>query len=230
MTAPLRRAVLFLLLACAPALASAAQDQPAAKAQTPPSRQAAKARPKAARQPKTQPVLLVLPEDALFQALSSLLPLPLEHSAGQQLQGSLTVDSISSLTADKGRIVVSGLLSGRNMSMNADVGGQSIQIRLGSLSLPTVCELTVRFDPARQLLLLTPRFQRSAQGKGDADEPLLALLNSLSKEYAVPLRNFMPVSGEIGSAKVQLRMEPLDIRAEDGAVTLRLRPVARKLP
>ena len=213
----------LLCLVSFPALAAAA-PVPAARAakHPPPTRSASKL--------KAQPVTVVLPESALFQTLSSLLPLPLEHRAGQQLQGSVTVDSISSLTVDKGRIIVSGLLSGRNLSMNADVGGQSIQIRLGSLSLPTVCELTVRFDSAKQLLLLTPRFQRSAQGNGDADEPLLAMLNSLSKQYEVPLRNIMPINGEIGSAKVHLRMEPLDIRAEDGAVTLRLRPVAGKRP
>jgi hypothetical protein len=230
MTAPLRRAVLFLLLACAPALASAAPDQPAAKAQTP-SKQAAKARPapKTARQPKTQPVLVVLPEEALFQTLSGLLPLPIEHEASEQFKGEITVDEISSLSVNKGRIIVSGQLSGRNMSMNANVGGQSIQVRLGSLVLPVVCEATLRFDQARQLLFVTPRFQRAAgQGGGDTDEALLALLNSLSKEYAVPLRNLAPLSAQIGSSTVQLRMQPLDIRAEDGAITLRLRPTAGK--
>lgn len=223
MTRLLRSAALLCLVSC-PALAAAPKNPPPA---------AQAARPAAAaKKPKNQvqPVTVVLPESAILQTLSSLLPLPLEHSAGQQLKGSITVDSIDRLRVDGGRIIVSGLLSGRNLSMNADVGGQSIQIRLGSLSLPTVCELTVRFDPARQLLLLTPRFQRSAQGGGDADEPLLALLNSLSKQHEVPLRNFMPVSGEIGSVKAHLRMEPLDIRAEDGAVTLRLRPVAGKKP
>ncbi|WP_417916527.1 hypothetical protein [Candidatus Electronema sp. JC] len=222
MTRLLRSAVLLCLVSF-PALAAAAPGPAARAAKHPP-------QAKSANKLKALPVTVALPESALFQTLSSLLPLPLEHRAGQQLQGSVTVDSISSLTVDKGRIIVSGLLSGRNMSMNADVGGQSIQIRLGSLSLPTVCELTVRFDSAKQQLLLTPRFQRSAQGNGDADEPLLALLNSLSKQYEVPLRNFMPINSEIGSAKVHLRMEPLDIRAEDGAVTLRLRPVAGKRP
>ncbi|MGX9728083.1 MAG: hypothetical protein ACTFAK_12430 [Candidatus Electronema sp. VV] len=227
MTAPLRRAALFLLLVCAPALASEAPEQPAAQAKTP-SKQAIKIRPKAARQTKTQPVLVVLPEDALFQTLSGLLPLPIEHDASEQFKGEITVDSISSLTVDNGRIIVSGQLSGRNMSMNANVGGQSIQVRLGSLVLPVICETALRFDEARQLLFVTPRFQRAGQGGGDADEALLALLNSLSKEYAVPLRNLTPLSGQIGSRTVQLRLQPLEIQAEDGAITLRLRPAAGK--
>uniref|UniRef100_UPI004056857D hypothetical protein n=1 Tax=Candidatus Electronema sp. TaxID=2698783 RepID=UPI004056857D len=212
-----------------PALAAAAPEPAARAPKNPPP--AAQAKP-AAKKPKAQaqPVTIVLPESALFHTLSGLLPLPIEHDASKQFKGEITFDSISSLSVDNGQIIISGQLSGRNMSMNADVGGQSIQIRLGSLVLPVVCETALRFDPAKQLLLLTPRFQRSARGNGDADEPLLALLNSLSKQYEVPLRNIMPINGEIGSAKVHLRMEPLDIRAEDGAVTLRLRPVAGKRP
>jgi len=225
MTAPLRRAAMLLLLACAPAITLAAPER---AAKTPP-KQSAQARPRAARQSKTQPVLVVLPEDALLQAVSAMLPLPLEHQGGQQFQGSLSVDSIDSLRVVKGRIIISGQLSGRNMSMNASVGSQSIHVRLGSLALPVICETALRFDQARQTLFVTPVFQRARQGgAGDADEALLALLNSLSKEYAVPLHNLTPLSGQIGSSTVQLRLQPLDIQAEDGAVTLRLRPAAGK--
>lgn len=227
MTRFLRSAALLCLVSF-PAFADAAAPEPTAKTPKVPPPAAAKARP--AKKLKAQPVTIVLPESALFQTLSGLLPLPIEHDASKQFKGEITFDSISSLSVDNGQIIISGQLSGRNMSMNADVGGQSIQIRLGSLALPVVCETSLRFDPAKQLLLLTPRFQRSARGNGEADEPLLALLNSLSKQYEVPLRNIMPINGEIGSAKVHLRMEPLDIRAEDGAVTLRLRPVAGKRP
>ena len=222
------RSAVLLCLVSFPAFAAAPVPEPAAKTPKVPPPAAAKARP--AKKLKAQPVTIVLPESALFQTLSGLLPLPIEHDASEQFKGEITVDSISSLTVDNGRIIVSGQLSGRNMSMNANVGGQSIQVRLGSLVLPVICETTLRFDQAKQLLLLTPRFQRAAHGNGDADEPLLALLNSLSKQYEVPLRNVMPINGEIGSAKVHLRLEPLDIQAEDGAVTLRLRPVAGKRP
>ena len=225
MTVLFRCAIVLLLLACAPALAAAAPDQPTVQALSP-SRHTTKVRPNAARPPKAQPVLIVLPEDALFQALSGILPLPIEHDVSEQFKGEITVDSISSLTIDKGRIIVSGQLSGRNMSMNASVGNQSIQVRLGSLVLPVICETALRFDQARQLLVVTPRFQRAGHSGGDADEALLALLNSLSKEYLVPLRNLTPFSGQIGSSTVQLRLQPLEIEAEDGTVTLRLRPVA----
>ena len=42
----------------------------------------------------------------------------------------------------------------------------------------------------------------------------------------MPLRNLLPLPGAIGSKQMRLRMEPLDIRAENGVVTLWLQPVA----
>lgn len=228
MTALLRCAALFVLV-CAPALASAAPEQSAAQA-LPKKQAATMARPQAARKSQAPPVTVVLPEAALYQALSGILPLPIEHDGGKQFQGIVTLDSIDSLSIGSGRIRISGQLSGRNMTMNANVGNQDIQVKLGSLVLPVICDVDLRFNSAQQLLLLTPRFQRANLGSNDSDEALLALLNSLSKEYEVPLHNVMPLSGQIGSSKVQLRMLPLDIRAEDGAVTLRMRPVTKKHP
>jgi hypothetical protein len=218
-----RTAAICCLACCLPTVAQAAPP-PAKTAQKPPMTAAQ------VNRPKLPPVTVVLPAPALQQVVSSILPLPIEHNANEQFKGEVTVDSVSSLNVDNGRIIVSGQLSGRNMSMNANVGGQNIQVKLGQLALPVICDVALRFDPARQMLLLTPKFQRAAQGGGDSDEALLALLNSLSKQYEVPLRNVLPLTGEIGSTTVRVRMEPLDIRAEDGAVTLRLRPVAGKRP
>jgi hypothetical protein len=209
-----------LLLVTLPALGQAAPEkivQPVVNT----------ARPRAVKRPKVQPVTVILPAAALHQTLSSLLPLPLEDidAAGRRFQGSIVLDSISSLTINQGRIILAGQLSGRDLSMNASVGSQNIHIRLGSLTLPVLCEVTLRFDRHRQLLLLTPVFRRSSSGSNEAEEGLMALLNNLSKEYQVPLRNLLPLSGAIGSKQVRLRMEPLDIRADDGVVTLWLRPV-----
>ncbi|WP_417909288.1 hypothetical protein [Candidatus Electronema sp. PJ] len=224
----LRSVALACLICCLPAFTQASPQPPAKTAKkivvAPP------AQSKSSDRPKIPPVMVILPAPALQQTLSSILPLPIEHNASEQFRGEITLDSISSLTVDGGRIRIIGQLSGRNMTMNASVGNQNIQVKLGSLVLPVVCDVDLRFDPARQMLLLTPHFQRSTRSGSDSDEALLALLNSLSKQYEVPLHNFMPLTGEIGSNTVRLRMEPLDIRAADGAVTLRLKPVAGKQP
>ena len=179
---------------------------------------------------RLDPVLLILPASALQQTLSSLLPLPLEQlgADGQGFQGRISIESLKSLVVDRGQIIVTGQLSGHDLSVNASVGSQNINVQLGSLTLPVVCKVTLSFDPARRLLLLTPVFQALSSGN-QAEEGLLTLLNGLSREYQLPLHDFLPLTGQLGSALVRLHTEPLNIRAEKGAITLWLRPSAEKL-
>jgi hypothetical protein len=175
-----------------------------------------------------QPITLTVPAPALHQMLAGLLPLPLEQpSKSTQFQGTITIDSISSLSMDTGQVQISGQISGRNMAISTNVGGQNIHVRLGNMSLPIVCDVGLRFDRRQQQVLLTPRFQRSTQSLGEADEALVSLLNTLSQEYAVPLHDLLPFSGELGGKPVQIRMEVLDLRAENNLLTLRLRPRTR---
>lgn len=179
------------------------------------------------RQP-AQPITLSIPALALHQMLAEILPLPIEQpKRSPSFQGTITIDSISSLSIDKGQVQISGQISGRNMAINTNVGGQNIQVRLGSMSLPVICEVSLRLDRRRQEILLTPRFQRSTQSIGEADEALVSLLNGLSQEYSIPLHDLIPFSGEIGGKPVQIRMEALDLRAEKNLLTLRLRPATR---
>lgn len=175
-----------------------------------------------------QPITLTIPAPALQQTLADLLPLPVEQPRrSPQFRGTITVDSISSLSMDKGQVLMSGQISGRNMAISTNVGGQDIHIRLGNVSLPVICEVSLRLDRRRQEILLTPRFQRSTQSIGEADEALVSLLNSLSQEHAIPLHDLLPLSGEVGGKPVQVRMEALDLRVENNLLTLRLRPVTR---
>lgn len=175
--------------------------------------------------------MLILPASALHQTLSSLLPLPIEQlgAGGQRFQGRISIESLQSLIVDRGQIILTGRLSGHDLSVNASVGSQNINVRLGSLTLPVVCKVALRFDPARRLLLLTPVFQTSSSSGNQAEAGLLTMLNSLSREYQLPLHDFLPLTGQLGSSLVRLHTEPLNIRAEKGAVTLWLRPSVQKL-
>lgn len=210
MTALIQYFLLFCLL-CAPAFVSAA---PA----------------KRARPTESEPVAIVLPASALHRTLDSILPMPLElPDENRQFQGTITVDSISSLTVDSGRVRVGGQISGRNLSMNAEVAGQRIHIRLGSLTLPVACEIFLRLDPEEKTLFLTPRFQNQAQ-PANPDDAVVPLLNSLSREYAVPLDK-LDQHWKTDSGIIALRLEPVDIRTADDALILHLQPAAaRKKP
>ena len=217
--------LLLVLLISMPVFSYAAPEQA-------PQRLERATRPRAVKRPKIQPITIVVPASALQQTLSSILPLPMEEidAAGRRFQGSITLDSVSSLTIDQGLFVLVGQLSGRNLSVNANVGSQDIHIRLGSLTLPVTCEIRFRFDRRRQVILFTPVFKRSSNSRNDAEEGVMALLNNLSKEYEVPLRQLKPFTERLGGKQVFLRMEVLDILAEKNAVTVELRPIAGTRP
>jgi len=174
------------------------------------------------------PVTIILPASALHKTLSDMLPLPLEQT-GSKFQGTITVDSISKLEISKGLISVQGQVSGKNMQLTTNIGGQDIKLKLGKLVLPVTCDISLRFAPKKKTLFLTPHFQNPTHGTSNSAKTLLPLLNSLgNKEYPVKLDKISPFNAKIGSKTVSLRMVPVDIKAGNNEMILKLQPIAGK--
>ena len=100
---------------------------------------------------QTPPISLTIPVSTLHQALSSLLPLPIEpRKRNSNFQGPFVVDSISRLAVKQNNVIaLQGQLSGRNMAVNARVGGQTIQIKLGQMVLPVSCDIALHCNGDR---------------------------------------------------------------------------------
>ncbi len=174
------------------------------------------------------PVTITLPAAALHQTILDMLPLPLEQN-GKTFQGTITVDSISKLTINNDLISVQGQVSGRDMQLTTNIGGQDIKLKLGKLSLPVTCDISLRFDPARKTLFLTPRFQEPTHGTSNSAKTLLPLLNSLgNREYPIKLDKISPFNAKIGSKTISFKMVPLDVRAGRDEMILKLEPIAGK--
>jgi hypothetical protein len=174
------------------------------------------------------PVTITLPASALHQTIVDMLPLPLEQN-GKTFQGTISVDSISKLTINNDLISVQGQVTGRDLQLTTNIGGQDIKLKLGKLSLPVTCDISMRFDPAKKTLFLTPRFQQPTHGTSNSAKTLLPLLNSLgNREYPVKLDKISPFKAKIGSKTVSLRMVPVDIRAGKDEMILKLQPIAGK--
>lgn len=185
--------------------------------------------PLPAQAAKNQPITLTLPATVLHQTLRSLLPLPIKPTGrNRNIKGSFTIDSISKLAIKNNRIALQAQISGRNITIRAAVGGQSIQIKLGQLVLPVTCNIIVRFDQKKKTLFLTPKFYDSPQGNSNAAAPLRPLLDNLSREYAVPLDNLAPFVGKLGSTPIYVHMKPVDIQAGADALILQFHPIAQK--
>jgi len=174
---------------------------------------------------KSQPVTITLPASALYQTIHKLLPLPIAQNS-RQFQGTITLDSINKLAIHKNRVSVQGVVSGKNMRVNTNIGGQAIQLKLGKLVLPVTCDIFLRFDRKTKTLFLTPKFQNPTHGHSNSAKTLLPMLNGLSnKEYPVQLGNMSPFQTKIGTKTVSVQMEPVDIKAEANKMTIKLRPV-----
>ena len=177
---------------------------------------------------KTTPVTITLPASALFQTIQQLLPLPIEQNS-RQFQGTITLDSVSKLAIHDNLVSVQGMVSGKNMRVTTNIGGQDIQLKLGKLVLPVTCDITLRYDRKTQTLFLRPRFQNPEHGQSNSAKTLLPLLNGLGKkEYPVKLGNISPFQTRIGTRTVSVQMEPVDIKAVKNAMILKLRPVVGK--
>ena len=174
------------------------------------------------------PVTITLPAAALHQAINDILPLPLEQN-GKQFQGTITVDSISKLAINDNLISLQGQVSGSDLQLTTNIGGQDIKLKLGKLVLPVTCDISLRYDAKKKTLFLTPRFQNPTHGTSNSAKTLLPLLNALgNREYPVPLDTINAFKAKIGSKNVSVRMEPVDIRAGKNEMILKFRPVTGK--
>ena len=208
MISPRHRQYIFLLILCAFHLITV----PAKAGQTP-------------------PVSLTLPLATLHQALSSLLPLPIEQQKrNRNFRGTFVIDSISRLTAKQNNVIaLQGQLSGRNMAVNAQVAGQTIQIKLGQMVLPVSCDIALRYDRQRKTLFLRPTFYNQAQQQDPAAAALAPLLDGLNKEYALPLDTLNPLIGKLGGTPIFVQLDPVDIRLNGDSLVLQFRPLTGKL-
>ena len=175
-----------------------------------------------------QPVTITLPASALYTTIKNLLPLPIEPNS-RHFQGTITLDSISKLAIKAKTISLQGMVSGHNMRVTTNIGGQDIQLKLGKLVLPVTCDIAVRYNKKQKTLYLTPHFQNPTHGQSNSAKTLLPLLNGLgNKEYPVKLDKISPFQTKVGTKKITVQMEPVDILLKKDQLIITLRPVIGK--
>ncbi len=176
----------------------------------------------------TQPVTITMPATTVRQAIVSMLPLPLEQNS-DRFQGKITIDSIRSLTIKNNIARIEGQVSGHNMVVTTNIGGQDIKLKLGRLVLPITCDVRIRFDPKTKTLFFRPTFHNPTHGSSNSAKTLLPLLNGLAnREFSAKLSNLSPFQTKIGSKTVSLKMEPVDILTGNNNIVLKLRPIVGK--
>ncbi len=168
-----------------------------------------------------EPVTLSLPADALRQALTDVLPLPLPLDSNHA-RGTLTIESIDSLRIHDSIISLQGMVTGHDLSVHTRVAGQDFRLKLGQVRLPVHCDVQLRFDAARRILYLTPRFPPAGKD-ADPTAAVARLLASLgSREYPVDLADLQPLRFRIGTQVIAVNVHPVSISARNNVLVLGL--------
>jgi hypothetical protein len=173
-------------------------------------------------------ITLTLPATMIKESVQSVLPLPIVPE-GDHLQGRLVLDSISRLEMRENGALVQGTVLGSDLALTTKVGNQSLKMKIGELTLPLTCDFAFRFDPAKQILYVTPRLQEPAPTKNpnaDAVLPLLALLGN--REYPVSLDALKTFTTKVGGQDISVAMEPVDIHIAPQQMVVKLRPRLKK--
>lgn len=169
-------------------------------------------------------IVLTLPAETVLTALQKALPLDIP-SQSRQVQGDITLESVDRLVIHNNIITVHGVLTGRNLVVVTNFGGQDIQLKIGEVRLPMTCDLQTRFDPSRRKLFVTPRFADTTQHSGNTQDSLTPLLGALSgREYPVDLDALETINLKIGAKSIPIAMEPVSIAAADNTLTFHLLP------
>ncbi|MCF6187660.1 MAG: hypothetical protein L3J49_09355 [Desulfobulbaceae bacterium] len=169
-----------------------------------------------------------LPAPAVLQALQTILPLPLETDSAT-VNGTISIDSIDTLTIHDNIISLHGVLSGKNLSVSTVIAGQNIRLKLGQLILPLSSDLHLRFDRVGQQLFITPQLKPSQETSSTGGEAILPLMAALdNREYPVDLKKLLSFNPTIGGQRRPLYMEVVGVTAEDNQLILKLRPQKTK--
>lgn len=168
---------------------------------------------------------LILPAQALRHTLQTALPLPIDQNS-TNFSGRLIVESIDQLRIHDNTISVHGVVSGKKLAMHTRIGGQTIKLKLGHVTLPLACDLHLRFDEKKQKLFFTPQFTSSSQKSGNVLLPLLTALGG--HEYRVDLSRLLSFSPTIGTKQLNIHFQPVQVTTGNNQLVLELKPKKKK--
>ncbi|MBI5556229.1 MAG: hypothetical protein HY885_01170 [Deltaproteobacteria bacterium] len=172
-----------------------------------------------------EPITISMPAEIIRQTIRDALPIPID-TQGKSVEGSIVVSSLNKLQFKDKSIVLQGVVSGRDLAMSTNLGGQNIRMKLGNVELPVSCELFLRFDKKKKILFVTPHFSKPEKKPGnETAEALFPLLTALGgREFPVDFETMAPFSANVGTREIAFRLEPVDIQTGKDMLVIKMRP------
>ena len=170
----------------------------------------------------------VIPAQSLARAIKPLLPYKMDF--GKNFIGSLYIKSIDNIKIQKGKILFSSLISGKDIKYATKIGKQTINFVVGEVNLPSRWEVGFKFDKINKKLLILPNLQATKDEEefSQGDMLLNSLLTALgSVEYPVDLSNLKPIKSKLLNQLLTVKMDISDVYSGDDKLFVELIPAVK---
>ncbi|WP_456386001.1 hypothetical protein [Desulfolithobacter sp.] len=176
-----------------------------------------------------QSMTITIPQATILQTLRSLLPLSFTPE-NVSFDGSIEIRAIDRFQIHDNFLSLDTMIAGRDVSIRTRVGGQTVRLKVGTLTMGVSCDLDLKFAPEKKILYLTPRFKMPPQDRsGSAGTTLFPLLAALgNRSYPLPLNTITPFTTSTGEMLLSLALEPTAVTATEGILRISIRPRATK--
>ena len=195
------RVIIFFLICLLPSLHSWAEDPPA------------------------DTVTLTIPETVLSKAITTSMPILLTADS-DTIDGSVIIKNIENFKLGDQR--ASGLVTlvGENIHLKTAVAGQTLRLKVGTMTLQFNIDAETRFDENAQTLYIKPTVTELATDSSQTGDELGNLLIGLfnGREFPLNVDTLQPIITDTGSKKLIVQMYIRRIWIDETRVHLQLLP------
>ena len=167
----------------------------------------------------------MVPAESIARAIKPLLPYKID--LGENFLGSFFVKSVKNIRIEKGKILFSSLISGKDIKYATKIGEQVVNFVVGEVNLASRWEVSFKFDKTNKKLLLKPYLQDSKNEKefSQGDALLNTLLTAFSGiEYPIELNDLEPVKSEFYNQLLTVNTDVSDVYAANDKLFIELIP------
>ncbi len=178
---------------------------------------------------KTQNITLVVPETGISDLIKGLLPYSIDFGKG--FSGSFQIKSIDNINIEKGKVVFSTYIYGKDIKYATKIVNQAVSVEVGHIKLHNNWETSLRYDKKEKILYVKPHIEGQNDNKDPSPGDMLlnALLQGLSDlEFPISLKDLKPITTEIDSTKITIQMDIVDIYTENDMLYIETKPTAKK--
>ena len=125
----------------------------------------------------------------------------------------------------KGKISSHITLTGHNLNIVTSIAGQTLRMKIGSLTMGFQCDSSVRFDPRSQTLYLRPvvtRLQSSSEAKTEIATTVAQLFNN--HEFPLKLEKLEPILADTGTKLLNISMQIATFNLQPDTAHLQIVP------